>query len=209
MSRGTPAEELCARLREKPIKPHEVTRFLDSLSHPERVEAIRAVGRAEQRALYEAVDGYESVTLADLVPRERADLEPVRHFGKNTLPLFSRFEKRFCRPGDTDAEKPDVLYGFNFQAMERVTGPGYFVAHDAGPRPEVLVDYTHVPPQRPESWPEIRRNEIGLSRFVYGHMIDTLRRVSEHVTIGSAARKGKDLGSWFLLTRCDEGRGES
>jgi hypothetical protein len=32
-------------------------------------------------------------------------------------------------------------------------------------------------------------------------MTDTLRRVSEHVTIGSAARKGKDLGSWFLLTR--------
>ena len=47
----------------------------------------------------------------------------------------------------------------------------------------------------------MRRNEIGLSRFVYGHMIDTLRRVSEHVTIGSAARKGRELGSWFVLAR--------
>jgi hypothetical protein len=32
-------------------------------------------------------------------------------------------------------------------------------------------------------------------------MVDTLRRVSEHVTIGSAARNGRDLGSWFILCR--------
>ena len=47
----------------------------------------------------------------------------------------------------------------------------------------------------------IRSNERGLGRLVYGFMVDTLRRVSEHVTIGSAARKGKDLGSWFILCR--------
>ena len=41
----------------------------------------------------------------------------------------------------------------------------------------------------------------GLSRFVYGFMVDTLRGVSEHVTIGSAARRGKDHGSWFILCR--------
>jgi hypothetical protein len=58
-----------------------------------------------------------------------------------------------------------------------------------------------VPPGHPADWPGIRRNETGLSQFVYGHMIDTLRRVSEHVTIGSAARKGRDLGSWFVLAR--------
>ena len=48
----------------------------------------------------------------------------------------------------------------------------------------------------------VRANErLLLGRFVYGFMIDTLRRVSEHVTIGSAARKGRDMGSWFLLCR--------
>jgi hypothetical protein len=36
---------------------------------------------------------------------------------------------------------------------------------------------------------------------VYGFLVDTLRAVSEHVTIGSAARKGKDMGSWFILCR--------
>ncbi len=68
-------------------------------------------------------------------------------------------------------------------------------------RPEILVDYHHVPGVRPEGWPPIRPNDRGLSRFVYGFMIDTLRRVSEHVTIGSAARAGKDMGSWFVLSR--------
>jgi hypothetical protein len=38
---------------------------------------------------------------------------------------------------------------------------------------------------------------------VYGFMVDTLRRVSLHVTIGSAARNGRDLGSWFVLVRED------
>jgi hypothetical protein len=58
-----------------------------------------------------------------------------------------------------------------------------------------------VPNEKPSDWPEIRSNERGLSRFVYGFMIDRLRRVSEHVTIGSAARNGKDLGSYFILSR--------
>ena len=49
----------------------------------------------------------------------------------------------------------------------------------------------------------MRSNERGLSRFVYGFMVDRVRRVSEHVTIGSAARKGKEMGSYFVLTRDD------
>ena len=60
-----------------------------------------------------------------------------------------------------------------------------------------------MPEEHPPGWPEPRPNDLGLSRFVYGFMVDTLRRVSEHVTIGSAARKGRDLGSWFVLVRED------
>ena len=99
------------------------------------------------------------------------------------------------RPGPTRRSP------FNFQALRRLTGPGYFVARPAPDRPEVWVDYNHVPEERPEAWPALRRNEAGLSRFVYGFMVDTLRGVSEHVTIGSAARKGRDMGSWFVLCR--------
>ena len=87
--------------------------------------------------------------------------------------------------------------------MSPVTGPGYFLARPDPDSDEVLVDYGKLPTSRPDSWPEIRSNERGLSRFVYGFMVDRLRRVSEHVTIGSAWRKGKDMGSYFVLSRAD------
>jgi hypothetical protein len=193
--------ELHTLLAASTIKPVDVSRFLDGLSHAERVSAIRDTRRDEQRRLYAAVDGFAPVRLVDLVAPGMRPFETVRHFGKNTLPAFTHFEKRFCRPPEADPERPGELYGFNFQTMSPVTGPGYFVAVEDGERDEVLVDYRRVPPRHPDGWPEIRRNEAGLSRFVYGFMVDTLRRVSEHVTIGSAARKGRDMGSWFMLAR--------
>ena len=194
------SEEFRARLQEGGA-PSGLASFLDALSHDERVAVIRSLGRGDQRRLYEAVDGFAEVSLRDIVPPATPAGATVRHFGKNTLPAFTHFEKRFCRPAGADAEKPGELFGFNFQTMQPVTGPGYFVAVEDAGRREVLVDYNRVPETQPEGWPAIRRNERGLSRFVYGFMVDTLRRVSEHVTIGSAARKGKDMGSWFVLTR--------
>jgi hypothetical protein len=195
------ASELRARIARDPILPREIAGFLDGLPSPERIVAVRSLGRSEQRRLYRAVDGFLPLRLADLVPPGSADLETVRHFGRNTLPAFTLFEKRFCRPRGADARKPGELWGFNFQPLSFATGPGYFIAREDPSRPEVWVDYTEVPAGHPEGWPEVRRNEVGLSRFVYAHMIDTLRRVSEHVTIGSAARKGRELGSWFVLAR--------
>jgi len=198
---ATRASELRARLAEHPIRSLEISDLLDGASHDERVEAVRSLGRREQRRLYEAVEGFRPVRLEHLVPPSVADFTPVRHYGRNTLPLFTSFEKRFCRPRGTDALSPALLYGFNFQVMAPVTGPGYFVAREDPDRPEVWIDYNEVPREHPEGWPEIRRNERGLARFVYGFMVDTLRGVSEHVTIGSAARRGKDIGSWFILCR--------
>ncbi len=195
------ADELRARIREKPVKPVEIARFLDGLSHAERVEAIGAMGRGEQRTLNEAVDGFGSIRLSGLVAPKVDDLVEVRHFGKNTLPMFTHFEKRFCRPREADRDRPTEIYGYNHQGLSGVTGPGYFVAREDPNRAEVLIDYRELPVESPAAWPRIRSNEAGLGRFVYGFMVDTLRRVSEHVTIGSAARHGKELGSWFLLCR--------
>ena len=195
------AEAFLARIRETPIKMDELAAFLDGLDHEARVAAVRATGRADQRRLWEAAEGFAPVLLSELVPPERAELQAVRHFGRNTLPAFTHFEKRFCRPAGADPERPGELYGFNFQAMSILTGPGYYVAYEDPDRCEVLVDYRRVPLAAPPGWPAVKRNEVGLSRFVYGFMVDTLRRVSGHVTIGSAARKGRDMGSWFLLTR--------
>jgi hypothetical protein len=197
------AHELRARIAASPCDPIAIAALLDGLDHPDRVAATRALGRREQARLYAAVEGFLPLRLEDMVPSGVPDFSEVRHHGRNTLPAFTHFEKRFCRPRGADPQKPEALYGFNFQTLSPVTGPGYFLAVEAEGRPEVLVDYNRVPQEHPEGWPAIRPNEAGLSRFVYGFMVDTLRRVSGHVTIGSAARKGKDMGSWFVLCRED------
>ena len=165
---------------------------------------MRSLGKTEQRRLWDAVDGFRPVTLADIVPRTVETSREVRHFGKNSLALFTRFEKRFLRPEGQDPAAPAELHGYNFQESGLGTwfsGPGYFVAVASPDRPEVQIDYRRLPAVRPEGWPPIRSNERGGARLVYGFMVDTLRRVSEHVTIGRANRHGKDMNAWFLLCR--------
>ena len=198
-----PSHAFLSLLREAVVKPIEVARVLDDMTHAERVIAVRSAGRAEQRRLYEAVAGFRALRMTDMVPAGVAAMRPVRHYGKNTLPAFTHFEKRFTRPPDADPNAPAQLWGYNEGSARWITGPGYFVLRPDAERGELLVDYNLVPPAHPPEWPAIRRNESGLSRFVYGYMIDRLRGVSQHVTVGSAARKGKDLGSWFLLCRED------
>ena len=196
-----PGRELRALASEASVDTRGVARFLDGLVHVERVAAVRSLGRAEQRRLYAAVAGALPLHLADLVPPSAPELAAVRHHGRNTLPAFTIFEKRFCRPRGADRQKPGELWGYNHQSTSWLTGPGYFVAYEDPGIPEVLIDYTRLPAGRAEGWPGIRGNERGPARFVYGFMVDRLRRVSEHVTIGSAARRGRELGSWFVLCR--------
>lgn len=205
---ATPGSELIARIHEPDSKASEIAALLDGLDPKARVVAIRSLGRREQRRLYERVDGFAPLRLTDMVPERTAALVGVRHFGRNTLPAFTLFEKRFYRAAGVDAAAPASLWGYNFQPtgiVGRVTGPGYFGVVEDPNLAELLVDYRQVPPPdaaaRPPGWPAVQSNERGLARFVYGFMVDTLRRVSEHVSIGSAARNGRDLGSWFILCR--------
>jgi len=196
-------EDLRFLIRDRPIEPERIRRFLDESSHQARVAAIRSLGSAELRSLYAGVDGFKPVKLEALVPAAVGDFVTVRHHGKNSLPVFTHFEKRFCRPRSADREPVTELYGFNFQTLAPITGPGYFTARETGDRPEVLIDYHNLPPEHPQGWPPLRSNERGISRLVYGFLCDTLRGVSDHVTIGSASRKGRDLDSWFALCRED------
>lgn len=195
------AAELESLVRDPAGKAAAIADRLDALPPALRTAVVRGLSRRGQRTLFEKVRGFASVELRDLVPPERGDLETVRHLGRNTLPAFTLFEKRFCRLPGTVREKPDILAGFNFQALSGITGPGYFTAVADPERAEVLVDYRRLPATRPASWPEIRSNETGLARFVYGFMVDRLRRVSRDVTIGRATRNGRDLGNYFVLSR--------
>jgi len=197
-------EALLRLFRADTLSPKEVGGLLDNMDHEERVLAVRALGRKQQSALWTAVDGLAPVTLLDIVPQTRATDEEVRHFGKNSLPMFTHFEKRFLRPAGQDAAHPEELHGYNYQASAVSTwfsGPGYFVATEDKARGEVLIDYRRVPDSHPPNWPEIRGNERGGASLVYGFMVDTLRHVSAHVTIGRANKRGKDMDAWFLLCR--------
>lgn len=191
-------------LREQRITPASVAKAFDSMTHAQRVAAIRATGRREQSRLWTAVDGFAPLSLLDIVPASTPTNQQVRHYGKNSLPLFREFEKRFVRPEGQDAAHPTELHGYNFQASAVATsfsGPGYFIAVDEPKRSEVKVDYYRVPQSHPEGWPSIRSNERGGARLVYGFMVDTLRKVSEHVAIGRANKHGKDMSAWFIVCR--------
>lgn len=193
--------ELRAKIHER-AKPQVLCELLDRLAEPERVAAAHGLGPSEQRALWRLAEGFRPVTLVDIVPASVPAMQPVRHFGRNSMPMFRAFEKVFFRAPQEDAAAPEQLGGVNVHVLRPISGPGYFMTVEDRARGEVVIDYTRVPAAAPQGWPAIVDNEHGLRKVFYGFtQIDTLRRVSEHVTIGSAARRGRDIGAWFVLCR--------
>jgi len=199
MATSTAADRLFTLLRKEPIDAAEVAAFLDGLSPADRMTAVTALdGPVLQGRLWDAVQSTPTVQLSDLVPPDAPPLREVIWEGKNSLPMFSRFQKRFCRPSRVHDQ--DQLWGYNHQTLSWLTGPGYFVCHREGAAP-AAIDYRRVPPEHPPGWPGIRENHRGASFFVYRNMVDYLRRVSRHVLIGRATRQGKELPNYFLLCR--------
>lgn len=190
-------QRLVALIRAEPADPARIASFLDGLTPSERVAALNALGGAGiQRRLYDASAGAPPVTLAELIPSSTPPLEQVIFHGKNSLPAFTRFQKRLCRPPTATNE----LWGYNHQALEWATGPGYFVVHEDATRGAAL-DYRELPAAPPATWPVVRPNDRGLSRFIYNGLVDYLRRVSRDVFVGSAFRKERELGNFFVLCR--------
>jgi hypothetical protein len=174
---------------------------LDELGHPGRVWAVRQWTRANMATLWEAVKGVRPVTLDDFVPASVPPHVEVIHHGKNSLPAATLFEKRFARPKDPEAR--EMLLGFNFQTLSSLTGPGYYVAHPSAEAGEVDIDYTMTPKEKPPNWPDILPNSSRFGRFVYYGMVDVMRGISSHVSIGRARKRDGWLDAWFLLVRED------
>lgn len=184
---------------------------LDGASHEERVEATRRWSKGLQARLFEAAHG-RGVPYEQMVPTD-APLQEVIHVGTNSLPAFRNFEKRFCRPGRRpELEAPPrpeakIAYGYNHTGQQWATGPGYYVAYPDSDSGEFVVDYHQLPEEKPASWPSIVSNRARLGLFVYAGMIDRLRRLSRHVTVGRAFKK-KPMDAWFVLVRDDASFGE-
>jgi len=179
------------------ISLDEVAAHLDSLNHDERVRQVRSVPGGLQGPLFESAKGFAPLSLEDMIPREIADRAFVRHYGKNSLPAFSHFEKRFARP----AVDADTAWGYNHSSAMWLVGPGHFVLREGPDEGEMHVDYYAIPPEQLDGAPALKSNTAGISTLVYGNMIDVLRRVSIHVTIGRAIKKGKETSNYFLLCR--------
>lgn len=170
---------------------------LDALDGEARVRECRALSAKQQKRLWEKCAGAPAFTLEDLVPPSLGEGQTVIYAGKNSLPAFTHFEKRFQRRGGQV-----IGYNHNPQLVTAFAGPGYFTAvvspNDAR---EVLFDYTKTPSETPEGWPPVKDNSGGLRKLVYGNLHDFNRRVSKDVMIGFATRLGKPMDSYFVLCR--------
>lgn len=180
--------------------------WLDGLDHAGRFEALSSTSKAQQAKLWTLAATSRPLTLDDFVPASVPDRTEVIHHGRNSLPAFRTFQKRFARaPGD-----PTRLFGYNEGATRLLIGPGYFVAHGTAGNPSweergaVVVDYFMVPDAPvPDGWPAVVPNSRGPQILVYHRTRDFMRRVSEHVTIGMAFKVERSMNSYFTLLRED------
>lgn len=185
-------------LLEPQLNLDRLSEVLDGMGHEGRLHTIYGWGKKTQAALFEAAKGFRPATLDFLVPPSVGAGQEVIHWGKNTLGAFTHFQKRFAKPRHEEGP----LVGYNHQTMSPLTGPGYFVARAADDG-ELLIDYTKLPTEKVATWPPIIPNTAKLGFLVYANMIDYLRPISEHVSIGRAAKKGSMMDAWFALVRED------
>jgi hypothetical protein len=193
----TKSKTLTDLLREERVTQPQLAAHLDALDSASRVQQIRALDKAAQKRLWEACAEAPAFTVEQLVAGVAAGT-PVIWAGKNSLGIFTIFEKRFAKVG------ADII-GYNHQSISWLTGPGFFTAI---PSPEstkeVRIDYTKEPAattKLPSGWPAIKPNKAGLSRFIYNNLYDYLRYVSKDVCIGYATRLGKPMDSYFVLAK--------
>jgi hypothetical protein len=175
-----------------------ISTYLDGLPPALRLEQMLAITGKRVGKLYDCVADAPAFSPADFWPEGRKDDQTVIFEGRNSLPTFSRFQKRFCR-------RKDTIVGYNHQTFSPVTGPGYFVvaAEDETHPGELLFDYTQEPPFKPAGWPSYKPNKSGLSRLVYFNMKDYCRRVAKNILVGAAFKGGEAQGQFFSLTLAD------
>ncbi len=188
-----------AELLDNPgVRLDAVTMHLDKLNHTERIGQVVALNKKQQMKLWDIAERSRPMTLEYLVPKTAGPLEAFPFEGKNSLPLFTRFQKVFYLDHDGN------VCGYNNQKLSWFTGPGYYVTqlNPKAEEYELQVDYTRPPKEHPAGWPEIKSNDVFPSMFIYGGTRDNLRWVSKDVVIGRAFKMGEDpMPNWFVLCR--------
>jgi hypothetical protein len=168
---------------------------LDVASERARLAWLNGLPAKQLGTLYDMCEG----RTAQVNEMHGDEGQVVIHQGMNSLALFRSFQKRMVL-------HEGQVKGHNHQPWAWLVGDGTFIVT---PSPEVegelYFDYTRLPDSGFGGFPPVKDNSAGLSRFVYGEMIDVVRRVSEHVVIGKAYKRGAFAGQHFALCRREEG----
>ncbi len=167
---------------------------IEALTDADRVAECRAIAAAQQRRLWELASTAPAGVDGQLIP---AGEDAARFIGRNSLRAFSHFEKRFAR------QDADVV-GRNVHPLGWLIGPGYFLVEHGANSGRLQFDYSRVPTAVPAGWPSVSDNRSSMfARAVYGDLLDQVAWVTADVLIGAAFRRGKPLGSYFVLARSD------
>lgn len=170
----------------------EIYDHIRALPDDDRVQQVLALRGRLQSKLYTLVEGARSTSWSELIP----DTDCTAKFeGRNSLPIFTRFQKRFFRT------ETGQYAGYNHSPgiVTFFAGPGYFVPRDS--EGEVLCDYLQLPDIEPSDWPKKIPNRGRLRSIVFGNMVDYCRLVGPHTVVGKAFKYGKPLPQYFVLTR--------
>ncbi len=191
--------ETLRKLLDQGAGREEIAVLMNELSPGERVDQALSITGGRVAKLFRAVEGGPQLTLQHFVPDDVATSRTVIFEGRNSLPMFTRFQKRFARL------ESGQLIGYNHQTMAFATGPGFFVVKEGRPDASLLkelyLDYTDVPKEVPSGWPRFHPNAAGLSLLVYANMKDYMRQVATNVYIGAAYKRGKGQNQYFILAR--------
>ena len=171
----------------------ELAAALDAATDAERVAAIRSMTKEHQKRLWSVASSNPQPDGELIASGSRDGIQ--RFAGRNSLALFSRFEKRFF---NSDGR----VFGMNQHPLMPLIGPGYFgvAARRSG---GLIFGYRQLPANAPAGWPAVRTNDQGLARSVYGALVDEVVWVSRDVMIGAAFRDGQPLDSYFVLARME------
>jgi hypothetical protein len=176
--------------------------FLDGMSAEDRMSEALALHGSEVGRLYHAVAGGRTLAPTDFVAKDTPVGTTVIFQGRNSLPMFSSFQKRFARVASGQ------VVGYNHQTWAFATGPGFFVVQpasdDSDVPDELYFDYTTEPDEAPGGWPRYKPNDSGLSTLVYKNMKDYIREVATDVVVGVAYKLGKNQNQFFVLCRHGE-----
>jgi hypothetical protein len=174
---------------------HTLSTALDGAGQEQRLAWLQRLAGKQLPMLYELAAG-QTLKIEELHGEEG---QVVIHQGMNSMAMFRSFQKRMVL-------HDGQVKGHNHQPWAWLVGDGTFIVV---PSPEVegelWLDYTRLPDSGFPDFPPVKDNMAGLSRFAYGGMIDVVRRVSAHVTIGKAFIGDKPRGQYFALCRREDG----